>query len=255
MLPNANYSSSINYNASARKWQVIRGSLTAQFERGPKGKQAAQTLLLDTDAPIVLLQLERLTAKYQTNESLVKRAWKAAMLAGQGFVLKPYASNSSNELARVANETEIAEYAITNNYQADFHSYHCTCIDWSNGNNGTKNGAPTLPNIGPLCKHILAYIFVKNADIPLADHSPSNSDHARSLWDLLLKELDKSQINPAHLMMLEQADPYKYGRGQLIMRIAPHNIKYWLSPSLQKILEARLKDIAHNPISLIVQGV
>lgn len=254
----------LQYNGSRGKWQVTRGSTVVDFPKGPEGKKSAQSLILKTEAPLVFEMLEQLIEKHPDNRDLITRAWKAALLSCQHYVLTPY-TGQDHELARVASASEPIEYHISSNPIWEETVYKCNCPDWQHGRarlgmspddpDYPKYGAPVLDRAGIVCKHVLAYIFTTTANITLVEHSPTSFKIANAIWRNTINNLQK--YLPDSKVILSDTKAVQMKDGQITISTNSMNISKWLDENFRArvVEEINANSDYPYPLTLNVQGV
>lgn len=149
----------VQYNRSARVWQVLNGKITS-FPAGKAGQRQAQFYALEHDRPDVAAELQALLqdiialapTRLLDVPGLTDRAIKGAFIIRDGKLLPPLAfthpGGCMNEIARVQG-SEPLPYIVTYEDDACF----CDCQDFLLGD------APFLPTGQRACKHILAVLM------------------------------------------------------------------------------------------------
>lgn len=149
----------IQYNRTARAWQVLNGTVTS-FPAGPQGQRQAQRCALEHDRPDIAAELQIFLEDMALTSlqipvdvaSITSRAFKAAFIIRDGKLLPPVPFSEPggcmNEIAR-AQGSESLPYIIT--YEEGLGCF-CDCPDF-------LGDAPILPTGQKACKHILAVLI------------------------------------------------------------------------------------------------
>jgi len=124
------------------------GRPTQEFPWGRQGKQAAQIVQLDQEAPRALHLALRAQRRHP---KLTGRAIRAAQIIANGGI--KYKNDHHIVTSQRANSLP---YRVT----CEDGQVKCTCKDWRNGHAGKTPGAPTIAG-QIVCKHALAVEIYK----------------------------------------------------------------------------------------------
>lgn len=177
---------SITYDRTDRNYVVTMqtedGPKSAKFPNGKEGKQAAEIFAVGIHSPLLGARLQQIVAKWPVLKS---RAIKGAyMTANEDLWQEP-----TGEYC-VLSQTNAADYHVI---EVKDNVPSCTCADFqiAIGNtefaNNNYGGAPTV-NGSPMCKHILALMFMYNLGIEI------QADTKRHDLDNLKEQLDQKEL-------------------------------------------------------------
>lgn len=179
----------VAYNRSARQWEVwdgeyndalIIGGVTA-FPAGKAGWRAAMLSKLTAESSGVAAEVEVIIDYAERHGwPIIDRAIRAGLIVTRGNVFEPRPIEEGyvREIAVIQSQTQDKkQYAVADGERG----MYCECIDWQRGqqliinreyfkkfpDEKPKNGAPTVPGIGPTCKHILAAIICQKLGLEL----------------------------------------------------------------------------------------
>jgi hypothetical protein len=188
----------VQYNRSAKLWELFQGNHAEALQRGgivaypagKEGKRAAQLSALTHDAPEVAAEVDAfiLAMRQRGFGASVDRAIRAGFIAAAGKVLHPRPMSDfgafAGEVARVESTREPGEnYAVTHNGTG----YFCSCPDCNAGvkqrclplssPDRPKFGAPFIPGFGYACKHAIAHCVAFRASVEPGDEAdPFNGE-------------------------------------------------------------------------------
>lgn len=183
----------INYNRSAREYQVTdstSGALLASYPSGPAGRPAAERHALSLDHPEVSAALQAFEVRYRPYLPVLKlRPLRGAQIAATGGI-RPNGGPGSFYVPSQSNPGEV--YAVT--------PPRCECLDFTNARDGLRHSAPIIRGRYPLCKHLIAL-----------DLRPSPEITPPSLWTAFDPVVDLFPVDTAELEQMRRLWPDAYG--------------------------------------------